>query len=247
MLCRADSIGVFQVESRAQMNFLPRMRPRNFYDLVIEVAIVRPGPIQGDMVHPYIRRRNGEEPVTFPLRCAGGGAGQDPRRAAVSGAGDADRHRWRRASRRSRRTGCVVRWRPSRNTATSANSAACSCAAWRRTAMTTDFSERCFSQIEGFGSYGFPESHAASFALLVYASAWIKCHHPGIFACALLECAADGVFTRPRRSCGMPASMAWRCAPGLHQQLLLGQRDGARRPRRPDAAAGVPADQGPAG
>ena len=96
MLCQADSLGVFQVESRAQMNFLPRMRPRNFYDLVIQVAIIRPGPIQGDMVHPYLRRRNGQEVVTFPSDALGAGAGQDAGRAAVSGTGDADRHHRRR-------------------------------------------------------------------------------------------------------------------------------------------------------
>ena len=123
MLCQADSIGVFQVESRAQMTMLPRLKPRDFYDLVIEVAIVRPGPIQGDMVHPYLRRRNGEEKVEFPLRGAAPGAGQDPGRAALPGAGHEDRHRRRRLHAVRRPTSCAVPWRPSRAAATSAPSA----------------------------------------------------------------------------------------------------------------------------
>jgi hypothetical protein len=117
MLCKADSLGVFQVESRAQMNFLPRMRPRCFYDLVIEVAIIRPGPIQGDMVHPYIRRRNGEEEVSFPSDALGAGAGQDAGRAAVPGTGDADRHHRRGLHAPTRPTACAGRSPPSRNTA----------------------------------------------------------------------------------------------------------------------------------
>ena len=193
MLCRADSIGVFQVESRAQMNFLPRMRPRNFYDLVIEVAIVRPGPIQGDMVHPYIRRRNGEEPVHFPSDALGEVLGktlgvplfqEQAMQIAIVGAGftpeQADR--LRRSLATFKKHGNVSEFR------------SLFLRGMAKNGYDAEFSERCFSQIEGFGSYGFPESHAASFALLVYASAWIKCHHPGIFACALLNAQPMGFY-----------------------------------------------------
>ncbi|MHA6264086.1 error-prone DNA polymerase [Arenibacterium sp. CAU 1754] len=193
MLCRADSIGVFQVESRAQMNFLPRMRPRNFYDLVIEVAIIRPGPIQGDMVHPYIRRRNGEEEVSFPSDALGQVLGktlgvplfqEQAMQIAIVGAGftpeQADR--LRRSLATFKKHGNVSEFR------------SLFLRGMARNGYDADFAERCFSQIEGFGSYGFPESHAASFALLVYASAWIKCHHPGIFACALLNSQPMGFY-----------------------------------------------------
>jgi error-prone DNA polymerase len=193
MLCKADSIGVFQVESRAQMNFLPRMRPRNFYDLVIEVAIIRPGPIQGDMVHPYIRRRNGEEEVSFPSDALGAVLGktlgvplfqEQAMQIAIVGAGftpeQADR--LRRSLATFKKHGNVSEFR------------SLFLRGMRRNGYDDDFAERCFSQIEGFGSYGFPESHAASFALLVYASAWIKCHHPGIFACALLNSQPMGFY-----------------------------------------------------
>ena len=193
MLCEADSIGVFQVESRAQMNFLPRMRPRNFYDLVIEVAIIRPGPIQGDMVHPYIRRRNGEEEVSFPSDALGEVLGrtlgvplfqEQAMQIAIIGAGftpdEADR--LRRALATFKKLGTVSAFYDRFIRGMRANG------------YDQDFAERCFSQIEGFGSYGFPESHAASFALLVYASAWIKKHHPGIFACALLNSQPMGFY-----------------------------------------------------
>ena len=193
MLCRADSLGVFQVESRAQMNFLPRMRPRCFYDLVIEVAIVRPGPIQGDMVHPYIRRRNGEEEVSFPSDALGRVLSktlgvplfqEQAMQIAIVGAGfsaeEADRLRRSLATFRKHGNVSEFRARFLRGMA--------------QNGYDKDFAERCFSQIEGFGSYGFPESHAASFALLVYASAWLKCHHPGIFACALLNAQPMGFY-----------------------------------------------------
>ncbi|MEH6836201.1 MAG: error-prone DNA polymerase, partial [Falsihalocynthiibacter arcticus] len=193
MLCKADSIGVFQVESRAQMNFLPRMRPRNFYDLVIEVAIIRPGPIQGDMVHPFIRRRNGEEAVSFPSDALGDVLGktlgvplfqEQAMQISIIGAGftpdEADR--LRRALATFKKLGNISNFRTRFLKGMAKNG------------YDTEFSERCFSQIEGFGSYGFPESHAASFALLVYASAWIKCHHPGIFACALLNSQPMGFY-----------------------------------------------------
>ncbi len=193
MLCAADSIGVFQVESRAQMNFLPRMRPRNFYDLVIEVAIIRPGPIQGDMVHPYIRRRNGEEEVSFPSDALGTVLGktlgvplfqEQAMQIAIVGAGFAPEQadRLRRSLATFKKHGNVSEFR------------ALFLRGMARNGYDRDFAERCFSQIEGFGSYGFPESHAASFALLVYASAWIKCHHPGIFACALLNSQPMGFY-----------------------------------------------------
>jgi len=193
MLCKADCIGVFQVESRAQMNFLPRMRPRKFYDLVIEVAIIRPGPIQGDMVHPYIRRRNGEEQVTLPSDALGAVLRktlgvplfqEQAMQIAIVGAGftpeQADR--LRRSLATFKKHGNVSEFR------------ALFLRGMARNGYETEFAERCFSQIEGFGSYGFPESHAASFALLVYASAWIKCHHPGIFACALLNAQPMGFY-----------------------------------------------------
>ncbi len=193
MLCKADSIGVFQVESRAQMNFLPRMRPRTFYDLVIEVAIIRPGPIQGDMVHPYIRRRRGEEPVTLPSDDLGDVLGrtlgvplfqEQAMQIAIVGAGfspdEADR--LRRALATFKKTGTIHTFRDRFINGMLKNG------------YDPDFAERCFSQIEGFGDYGFPESHAASFALLVYASAWIKCHQPAIFACALLNSQPMGFY-----------------------------------------------------
>ncbi|MDP5366202.1 MAG: error-prone DNA polymerase [Paracoccaceae bacterium] len=193
MLCRADSVGVFQVESRAQMNFLPRMKPRCFYDLVIEVAIVRPGPIQGDMVHPYLRRRNGEEKMEFPSDALGEVLAktlgvplfqEQAMQIAIIGAGftpdEADRLRRSLATFKKHGNVSEFRTRFLRGMA--------------RNGYDMDFAERCFSQIEGFGSYGFPESHAASFALLVYASAWLKCHHPGIFACALLNAQPMGFY-----------------------------------------------------
>jgi DNA polymerase III alpha subunit len=193
MLCKADSLGVFQVESRAQMNFLPRMRPRCFYDLVIQVAIIRPGPIQGDMVHPFIRRRNGEEQVSFPSDELGAVLGktlgvplfqEQAMQIAIIGAGftpdQADR--LRRSLATFKKHGNVSDFRT------------LFMKGMRERGYDEDFAARCFSQIEGFGSYGFPESHAASFALLVYASSWIKRHHPGIFACALLNSQPMGFY-----------------------------------------------------
>ncbi|MEZ0279218.1 MAG: error-prone DNA polymerase [Methylibium sp.] len=193
MLCEADSLGVFQVESRAQMSFLPRMRPRNFYDLVIEVAIVRPGPIQGDMVHPYLRRRNGEEKPDYPSeelrevlgRTLGVPLFQEQAmRIAIVGAGftpdEADG--LRRAMATFRRSGTIQTFRQKFISGMVARG------------YELDFAERCFRQIEGFGEYGFPESHAASFALLVYVSAWLKCHYPAVFACALLNSQPMGFY-----------------------------------------------------
>ncbi len=193
MLCQADSLGVFQVESRAQMNFLPRMRPRNFYDLVIQVAIIRPGPIQGDMVHPYLRRRNGQEIVTFPSDALGRVLGktlgvplfqEQAMQIAIIGAGftPTEADRLRRSLATFKKHGSVSEFHDRFLNGMAQNG------------YDADFAARCFAQIEGFGSYGFPESHAASFALLVYASAWIKHHHPGIFACALLNSQPMGFY-----------------------------------------------------
>jgi len=193
MLCRADSIGVFQVESRAQMSMLPRLRPRSFYDLVIEVAIVRPGPIQGDMVHPYLRRRSGEETVEFPSeelrQVLGKTLGvplfqEQAMRIAIVAAGftPAEADQLRRAMATFRKTGKIHGFREKM------------IEGMVERGYARDFAERCFRQIEGFGDYGFPESHAASFALLVYVSAWLKCHYPAVFACALLNSQPMGFY-----------------------------------------------------
>ena len=193
MLCRADSIGVFQVESRAQMTMLPRLRPRNFYDLVIEVAIVRPGPIQGDMVHPYLRRRAGKERVDFPSKDLEDVLGktlgiplfqEQAMRIAIVAAGftPSEADRLRRAMATFRHTGTIHTFRHKMIEGMAARG------------YERDFAERCFKQIEGFGEYGFPESHAASFALLVYISAWLKHHYPAVFACALLNSQPMGFY-----------------------------------------------------
>ncbi len=193
MLCHADSVGVFQVESRAQMTMLPRLKPRKFYDLVIEVAIVRPGPIQGDMVHPYLRRRSGEETVSFPSAALEDVLGktlgvplfqEQAMRIAIVGAGfsPAEADRLRRAMATFRHSGEIHRFRRLFIDGMVANGYA------------QDFAERCFQQIEGFGEYGFPESHAASFALLVYVSAWLKRFHPEVFAAALLNSQPMGFY-----------------------------------------------------
>ncbi len=193
MLSRADSLGVFQVESRAQMTMLPRLKPREFYDLVIEVAIVRPGPIQGDMVHPYLRRRSGLEPVDYPSEALRQVLGktmgvplfqEQAMKIAIVGAGFApeEADRLRRAMATFKRNGDIHLFRDKFIAGMAANG------------YDRDFATRCFSQIEGFGTYGFPESHAASFALLVYVSAWIKCFYPEIFACALLNSQPMGFY-----------------------------------------------------
>jgi error-prone DNA polymerase len=201
MLRRGDSLGVFQVESRAQMNMLPRLRPREFCDLVIQVAIVRPGPIQGDMVHPYLRRRADQEDVAFPSPSPEHGPPDELERvlgktlgvplfqeqamkiaivAAKFTPDEADQ--LRRAMATFKHTGGVSSYRERLFLG------------MVKRGYAPDFAERVFSQIEGFGSYGFPESHAASFAHLVYASSWVKCHHPGIFACALLNSQPMGFY-----------------------------------------------------
>lgn len=193
MLCEADSVGVFQVESRAQMTMLPRLKPRTFYDLVIEVAIVRPGPIQGDMVHPYLRRRNGEEEVDFPseelrevlAKTHGVPLFQEQAmKIAIVAAGftPSEADQLRRAMATFRHTGTIHMFEEKLINGMVANG------------YERDFAERCFRQIEGFGDYGFPESHAASFALLVYVSAWLKKHYPDIFAAAILNSQPMGFY-----------------------------------------------------
>ena len=193
MLCLGDSVGVFQVESRAQMNMLPRLKPRCFYDLVIEVAIVRPGPIQGDMVHPYLRRRNGEEEVNFPSKdleqVLGKTLGvplfqEQAMKIAIVAAGftPSEADGLRRAMATFRHTGQIPLFHDKMINGMVARG------------YDQDFAERCFKQIEGFGEYGFPESHAASFALLVYVSCWLKCHYPAVFAAALLNSQPMGFY-----------------------------------------------------
>ncbi len=193
MLCRADAIGVFQVESRAQLNFLPRMRPRAFYDLVCEVAIVRPGPIQGGMVHPFINRRQGREPVEdlgpAMMEVLGRTYGvplfqEQAMQIAVVAAGftPAEADRLRRSLATFKRMGTIGGFRDRFISGMLARG------------YQADFAQRCFAQIEGFGSYGFPESHAASFARLVYVSAWLKRHHPAAFTCALLNSQPMGFY-----------------------------------------------------
>src|SRR5207248_212014 len=201
MLCRADSVGVFQVESRAQMSMLPRLKPQCFYDLVIEVAIVRPGPIQGDMVHPYLRRRDGIEKEHYPSPCAAHGPPDELKdvlkrtlgvplfqeqamQIAITAAkftpDEADG--LRRAMATFRHTGNVHLFRGKFING------------MVERGYDPDFAEHCFGQIEGFGEYGFPESHAASFALLVYASAFIKCRHPDAFCAAILNSQPMGFY-----------------------------------------------------
>ncbi len=193
MISKADTVGVFQVESRAQMTMLPRLRPRCYYDLVIQIAIVRPGPIQGDMVHPYLRRRNGEEPVNYPSddvrkvlqRTLGVPIFQEQvMQLAIVAAGftpgEADRLRramaaWRRRGDLEPMEERLIQGMLERG--------------YRR-----EFAEQIFNQIKGFGEYGFPESHSASFALLAYVSAWLKCHEPAVFFCALLNSQPMGFY-----------------------------------------------------
>jgi error-prone DNA polymerase len=198
MMCDADTVGVFQIESRAQMSMLPRLQPRKFYDIVIEVAIVRPGPIQGNMVHPYLQRRqlvrNGrgdeiqyESPELEKMLAHTLGVPlfqEQAMRVVMVAAGftadEADQ--LRRAMAAWRKNGMINQFYPKIINGMLANGYA------------RDFAERVFEQIQGFGEYGFPESHAASFALLVYASAWIKRHHPAVFACALLNSQPMGFY-----------------------------------------------------
>lgn len=194
MMCRADTVGVFQIESRAQMAMLPRLKPKEFYDLVIEISIVRPGPITGGMVHPYLRRRNREEPVDYPHdsltpvleKTLGIPLFQEQvMRLAVIAAdytpGEADQLRrdmaaWRRSGSIEKHHERLVMRMQAKG-------------------ISSEFAERVFSQIRGFGEYGFPESHAASFALIAYATAWLKCHYPAEFTCALLNAWPMGFYS----------------------------------------------------
>ncbi|HTJ51564.1 MAG TPA: error-prone DNA polymerase [Cyclobacteriaceae bacterium] len=193
MVSHADTIGVFQIESRAQQSMLPRLRPKCFYDLVIEVAIVRPGPIQGDMVHPYLRRRNGEEPVEFPSKeleeILGRTLGvplfqEQAMKIAIVAAGftphEADELRRSMATFKAK--GKVSYFEDKLIKGMTSNG------------YTLEYAKRVFRQLEGFGSYGFPESHAVSFALLVYVSSWLKCYYPDVFACALLNSMPMGFY-----------------------------------------------------
>jgi error-prone DNA polymerase len=237
MLCRADSVGVFQVESRAQMSMLPRLKPRCFYDLVVEVAIVRPGPIQGDMVHPYLRRRDKLEPVTFPSedlkavlsKTLGVPLFQEQAmQIAIVAAGftpdEADK--LRRAMATFRHMGTIHTFREKFIAGMVANG------------YEREFAERCFSQIEGFGEYGFPESHAASFAHLVYVSSWIKWHYPEAFCAALLNSQPMGFYqpaqlVRDAREHGVDM---------LHPDINVSDWDSTLEPHadsRIDSAAGV--------
>lgn len=221
MIAQADTLGTFQIESRAQMSMLPRLKPRTFYDLVIQVAIVRPGPIQGDMVHPYLRRREGREPVSFPSpeleRVLGKTLGvplfqEQAMQLAIHCAGftPGEADQLRRSMATFKMTGGVSKFRDKMIDGMVARG------------YGRDFAESTFRQIEGFGSYGFPESHAASFALIAYASAWMKCHHPEVFAAALLnsqpmgfyapaqilrDARAHGVLVRPVSAC----QSVWDC------------------------------------
>ncbi len=201
MLCKADSLGVFQVESRAQMNMLPRLKPRCFYDLVIEVAIVRPGPIQGDMVHPYLRRRDGLEPEHYPSpdpafgdpdelkqvlgRTKGVPLFQEQAMKLAMVAAEftpGELNELRKAMATFRRRGTIGRLEQKM------------VSRMVERGYDATFAARCFNQIKGFGEYGFPESHAASFAHLVYVSSWLKCHYPQVFCCALLNSQPMGFY-----------------------------------------------------
>ncbi|MEM1346438.1 MAG: error-prone DNA polymerase [Pseudomonadota bacterium] len=202
MVSKADTLGVFQIESRAQMAMLPRLRPRTFYDLVIEVAIVRPGPIQGDMVHPYLRRRQGKEVVTYPSPAPEHGPPDELRRIlgrtlgvplfqeqamriAIEAAQftPEEANGLRRAMATFRKVGTIPNYRERM------------VSRMIERGYAPEFATRCFDQIQGFGEYGFPESHAASFALLVYVSAYLKCHYPAAFAAALIDAQPMGFYS----------------------------------------------------
>ena len=238
MIRRADTLGTFQIESRAQMSMLPRLKPVTFYDLVIQVAIVRPGPIQGDMVHPYLRRRDGLEPVSYPKpeleRVLGKTLGvplfqEQAMQVAIACAGftPSEADQLRRSMATFKMTGGVSEFHDKMIEGMVARG------------YERDFAERTFSQIEGFGSYGFPESHAASFALIAYASAWMKCHHPDVFCCALLNAQPMGFYApaqivRDARDHGVEIrpvcvnASRWDCALEPTRGRLLAVRLGLR-------------------
>ncbi len=244
MIRRADTVGVFQIESRAQMAMLPRLRPRTYYDLVIEVSIVRPGPITGGMVHPYLRRRAGEEPVVYahpslePVLAKTLGVPlfqEQVIRLAMAAAdytpGEADQLRrdmaaWRRTGRIERHHERLVRRMTEKG-------------------IEPEFAERVFEQIRGFGEYGFPESHAASFALIAYATAWLKRHHPAAFACALLNAQPMGFYSpativEDAKRHGVPilpadvARSAWDCTLEMPELPRRGEEQGGSSARAGD-------------
>ena len=266
MIQRADTIGVFQIESRAQMSMLPRLKPAKFYDLVIEVAIVRPGPIQGDMVHPYLRRRQGIEKIVFPSPAPEHGEPDELEqvlrktlgvplfqehvmRIAIVAAKftPAEADRLRRAMATFKRVGTIDTFRKKFIDGMTARGYA------------RDFAARCFSQIEGFGEYGFPESHAASFANLVYASCWIKCFYPDVFAAALLNSQPMGFYAtaqivRDVQEHGVevrPVDInfsdwdfnAGTRRGGVRAAASAARRHGARRARHPGDSAGPARNQ----
>ena len=256
MIQRGDTVGVFQIESRAQMAMLPRLKPATFYDLVIEVAIVRPGPIQGDMVHPYLRRRQGREAVEYPseelrqvLRKTLGVPlfQEQVMRIAIVAAGftPAEADQLRRAMASFRNPGTIHSFRDKFIEGMTGRG------------YTRDFAERCFRQIEGFGEYGFPESHAASFAHLAYVSSWLKCHYPAVFACALLNSQPMGFYApaqivRDARDHGVEVLAAdvneseWDCTLEGAGDGALALRLGLRRIRglKEEDAERVTADRG---
>ena len=256
MIQRGDTVGVFQIESRAQMAMLPRLKPATFYDLVIEVAIVRPGPIQGDMVHPYLRRRQGREAVEYPseelrqvLRKTLGVPlfQEQVMRIAIVAAGftPAEADQLRRAMASFRNPGTIHSFRDKFIEGMTGRG------------YTRDFAERCFRQIEGFGEYGFPESHAASFAHLAYVSSWLKCHYPAVFACALLNSQPMGFYApaqivRDARDHGVEVRPAdvncseWDCTLEGAGDEALALRLGLRRIRglKEDAAERLTAARG---
>jgi error-prone DNA polymerase len=235
MIGKADTIGVFQIESRAQMSMLPRLKPANFYDIVIQVAIVRPGPIQGDMVHPYLRRREGKEAVEYPSKELEAVLGktlgvplfqEQAMNVAIVGAGftptEADKLRRSMATFKS--TGGVSRFREPM------------IQGMLERGYAPDFAERTFKQIEGFGSYGFPESHAASFAKIAYASSWMKCHHPDLFCAAILNAQPMGFYqpaqlVRDAREHGVEVrpvcinASRWDCTPENPPSAKRGEGD----------------------
>jgi error-prone DNA polymerase len=240
MIQRADTIGVFQIESRAQMSMLPRLKPEKFYDLVIEVAIVRPGPIQGDMVHPYLRRRQGLEPTVFPSQeleeVLGKTLGvplfqEQAMKIAIVAAGfaPAEADKLRRAMATFRRVGTIATFEAKMIEGMVAKG------------YQREFAERCFRQIEGFGEYGFPESHAASFALIVYASSWMKCRYPDVFAAAMLNAQPLGFYApaqlvRDAREHGVEVREVdvnfseWDCALEALPSPALREKVAAKRP-----------------
>ncbi|MBD9429298.1 error-prone DNA polymerase [Achromobacter sp. ACM03] len=243
MICDADTIGVFQIESRAQMTMLPRLRPREYYDLVVQVAIVRPGPIQGGMVHPYLRRRQGKEPETYPSEKVRGVLSrtmgvpifqEQVMQIAVVAAGftPGESDQLRRSMAAWKRKGGVDKYRSKLVGGLLAHG------------YKLDFAEALFRQIEGFGEYGFPESHAASFALLAYASSWLKRHEPEAFLAALLNSQPMGFYApaqlvqdaRRHGVCVLPADVTvsgWDSA----LETLPDGHPGARRPPHPHAPA----------